>query len=174
MKKSNSTVVIETSAMASPAPGRESGVTFRAFTGRARLVKATLALVSTVAVVVGAIVVPSGDRHPGLTSGHPPAASVRSHPNTGRLDPRLAASQADPGANGGHHTDCVVTITDATICGSSAAQYCNLVISRSLPQGPAATGACVRQIRQFNRERSRAYELNEESSEPLPAISGDS
>ncbi|MBV8948206.1 MAG: hypothetical protein JO286_26580 [Solirubrobacterales bacterium] len=137
----------------------------RASAGRSWLVKSTL--VFAVAVTVGAIIVVFGGRHPGLTSTPPAASSLSSGPHAGNPGSRPMAAQTASGARAEQRRGCVVTITKATVCGASAAQYCNLVISRALPQGRAATSRCVSQIRQFNRERARAYELNEESSEPV-------
>lgn len=153
------------------APDRISGATSRALIGRSRLAKAAVALLPPVAVAVGASIALSGDRHPvpGSSRSASASASTRSHPNAARHDSRGVTVPTRLGGGAAPRTDCVVTITNATICGASAAQYCNLVISRALPEGPAATRRCVSQIRQFNRERSRAYELDEESSEPMQA-----
>ena len=160
---------------AETAPDRDSGVTRRDLTGRSRPVKAAIALVPTAAVAVGAIVVLSGGRHrvPDSSPSASAPALMRSHPYAGRPDSRAVTAQTAPRGGVARGSDCVVTITNSTVCGASAAQHCNLVISRALPQGPAATRRCVSQIRQFNRERSRAYELNEESSEPVHAGAGD-
>lgn len=145
-------------------------MTPRASSGRSWLIKATLALGVLIAVAAGTIVVLGGGGRP-VPSSHSAAAALRSDPKAG--SPKSRTEAAEKESRGvPQPSACVVTLTNATVCGSAAAKYCNLVISRALPQGPAATRSCVSQIRQFNRERSRAYELDEESSEPMHASAG--
>lgn len=112
-----------------------------------------LGLGLTVAIAAAAVVVALSS-HSGARARATAADPPYDQPSAAEISSRM-------------HSPCVVSVTDETVCGRAAADYCNLVVSHAMSLGPAQTSRCVTALRRWSIELSRTYELNEETNEDL-------